>query len=646
MQRALAPTLLACSLVLSACGGGDDSEAFVVRTGAYTAAANPLLLQRESWAVYLASESQSGLGSLNDDVNLPVPDNDTTDVIAIAVRLSTGTETVTGISPLSAEALGTSVYFAVDESLDVDWNLNTVLEDVLLRYSPPLLAPEVIDVARFGTGENLVRSANRLFYVADETPAAAEETNLYYIEAANPSTPVQVFAEPGSLEDLEVFLLGESNGLVFCAIDESASGNQNGDMDDDDLVLAILEANATAPALINTRIAISDVASPFLARPLTSTSWRVVCLLDEADHGAGSLNDRTNYPSGWNPPVCAGAADVDTLDRILYTFDWMAGDIVGGTELITGISSWQTTGPERLFATDDIVGVLSSEAGFGAGGGCDYNNDTVFDDVVLRWVQIGQLSSAGLATVLMPAVNTGLPGGASGAIELSERFVVASNRTFTINSVNVTRPFLFWVEPLTDSTYSSDFFDPDTGTSGPAVKAAVDYVSDGVVGNRAPVGFLEVSVQLNLNQGCFAVDKDGIVGDNISDITDSLASWLTYSSGNDRMLVAGLGWAVQAGNSGLVIGGSRALFRVSEGEDGFDWNNDGDDDDFVLFRSLLTACEPTNMGTLNDLSAPFPDAVLTRDNGGAIYLVDETDAGFDVNDNGTIGGFAVRSFRF
>jgi hypothetical protein len=178
------------------------------------------------------------------------------------------------------------------------------------------------------------------------------------------------------------------------------------------------------------------------------------------------------------------------------------------------------------------------------------------------------------------------------------------------------------------------------------VKAAVDYVSDGVVGNRAPVGFLEASVQLNLNQGCFAVDKDGIVGDGISDITDSLAAWLTYSAGNDRMLVAGLGWSVQGGNSGLVIAGNRALFRVSEGEDGFDWNNDGDDDDFVLFRSLLTACEPTNMGTLNDLSAPFPDAVLTRDNGGAIYLVDETDAGFDVNDNGTIGGFAVRWFRF
>jgi hypothetical protein len=650
-DRSLTRLLLRCSaplalIALSACSSGDDSEAFAVRTGRYTGSNTPLLLQRDTWGVYLASESQSNLGSLNDAPTLPFPDNDTTDTIAIAVRLTTGREYVTGISPLAAEALGTSVYFAVDESQDADWNQNSVVEDVLLQFQPTLDAPVVVDVARFGSGPAVLRSGNRIWYVADETPSGTDATNLRYVEAGAPSTPVDVPSKAATTGNVEVVLVGESNGLLFVGIDEAASGDQNGDADTNDLVLAIVEANAVAPTLVTTQLAISDPLSPVLARPLTGNSWRALFLVDEADQGDGSLNDRNSFGVGWNPPACVGAADTDTLDRVLHFLDWTAGDIVTGSLANTGLSSMNTTGSERLVATNLVVGVLSAESGFGGGSGCDYNNDASFDDVALRFVPVDDIDAAGVPSTALRAVETSLPGGAMGVVEISQRFVIVSQATFTINSIPVTRPFVFWLDPLTDTAFSSDLYDPDTGSSGSPVKVATDHLGDDVRDNRAPVGLLEVSVQQNLNRGCFAVDKDGIVGDGNGDIDDTLASWLVYNTSNNRMLVAGLGWAVQSDNSGLVVAAGRAFFRVSEAEDGFDWNNDGTADDMVLFRSPLTACEPVNMGTLNDIATPFSDAILTRGTGGALYVVEESNANFDVNDNGIVGGFAVRWFRF
>ena len=138
-----------------------------------------------------------------------------------------------------------------------------------------------------------------------------------------------------------------------------------------------------------------------------------------------------------------------------------------------------------------------------------------------------------------------------------------------------------------------------------------------------------------------------MVGDGNFDLDDTIASWIFYGSAVDAMFVAGVGWAVEEGNSGLVVVGGQAVFRVDENEDGFDWNADGDTGDQVLFRSFVNACESRNMGTLNAIAGS--DAIVSSGLGGALFLVDEGaigTGGTDVNGNGTAAGFAVRNFRF
>ena len=77
---------------------------------------------------------------------------------------------------------------------------------------------------------------------------------------------------------------------------------------------------------------------------------------------------------------------------------------------------------------------------------------------------------------------------------------------------------------------------------------------------------------------------------------------MRYDVEDAQMRRAGAGWAVPQQNSGLVIAASRAFFRASEADDGFDWNNDGDQSDFVLFRTPVTVCSTTNMGTTANLT--------------------------------------------
>jgi hypothetical protein len=368
-------------------------------------------------------------------------------------------------------------------------------------------------------------------------------------------------------------------------------------------------------------------------------------MVDEEQQGAGSLNAAADFVVGWNPTQCGGGDDIDTDDFVLHVLDFEAGAVTPGSVVNTGLSGVATPADNRLYLFDDVVACLSEEAGFGDGG-CDYDGANGTGDTMLRWVDVTDPTTAGLTTALMLAVNTALPGGGRGVVELSDHFVVAHDTTFQIDGVDVTEPFLHWINPRAATpTWSSEF--RDSGGAPDTFKAAVDYLDDAPRSSRVGVGLLEQSVRQNLNRGCLDVDKDGVVGDGNFDLDDTIASWIFYGFAVDAMFVAGVGWAVESGNSGLIVVAGQAVFRVDENADGFDWNADGDVGDQVLFRSFVNACDSRNMGTLNDV--PGLDAIVTSGLGGALYLVDESavgQTGTDLNGNGAVAGYAVRNFRF
>lgn len=630
-----------------ACSDGDDFEAFEIRTGRFTAQSDTPLLQSGNLGVFVADEALSDRGSLNDDPDLPatVIDTDTDDSIAIVLRLDDGAEFATGVEPREIAINGNSVYFSVDESAGTDWNGDASFDRVLVRWNQSLPAANFIAVLDDHGGIDLADTPGRIFFVQDIVPTG-DETNLAYVESTSADTPIVVSAE--AMEGpLEVIVLDTVDELLLCALDENANGDQNGDTDGTDtLVLCLVDTNATPPVLVKTGFALPDTDIPFAVERTGAAAWRVAFFVSEDQQSAGSLNAAVDFGGTWNPTQCAGGDDVDTNDFVLHVLDFEDGAVTPGSIVNTGLSGVATAADNRVYLYDDIVACLSEEAGFG-NGGCDYDGVGGATDTMLRWVDVTDLDSAGLTAAQMLPVDTGLSGGGRGTVELAERLVVAHATTFQIDGVDVTEPFLHWIDPRAGTpTWSSDWRDSG-GTTGANFKAAVDYLDDRVQSNRVGIGLLEQSLRQNLNRGCLAVDKDGVVGDGNFDLDDTIASWIFYGSAVDAMFVAGVGWAVDEGNSGLVVVGGQAVFRVDENEDGFDWNADGDTGDQVLFRSFVGACDSRNMGTLNDIEGL--DSIVSSGLGGALYLVDETaigSGGTDINNNGAAAGYAVRNFRF
>ncbi|QDU85480.1 hypothetical protein Pla163_26110 [Planctomycetes bacterium Pla163] len=647
-RRSKLAALTVLALASVGCSGSDDSPLFQIRTSRYTALPNGPMGQQGNWVVFTVDEAAANFGSLNDDPDLPptAADNDTADEIAVAVRLNDGVEFATGVTPREFVAIGNDIYFSVDEAAGADWNGDMTFERVLVRFNPGEPAANFVTVLSDHGGPDLARAGGRTWFVQDSTPMN-DETNLAYVDNGAPNTPTIVMAE--SMEGpLVVTLLGQQDDLLLCALDETDNADQNGDADtDDDFVLCLVDADADVPVLVKTGLALPSLDVPFAVERTATDGWRVAFFVSETDQAGASLNEAANFAATpmWNPAQCTGGDDTDATDDVLHVLDFEAGAITMGSVVNTGISGVAVPAENRVFLDGDIAACLSDEAGFGA---CDYDGVGGATDTMLRWVDVTDLNTAGLTTAQMLPVETSLPGGGRGAVLVGGRLVVASTTTITVATIPVTEPFLFWVDPTAGTpAWSDDFYDPDAGGTSAPISAAVDWMGDRARQSRVGIGLLEQSVQINLNRGCLDVDKDGVVGDGNFDLVDAVASWIFFNPSSGRMIAAGVGWAVEGGNSGLIVAGNQAMFRVSEAEDGFDWNADGSIDDMVLFRTFVGSCSPTNMGTLNDL--PGTEAAMTSGTAGAFYLVDEDAigvSGLDINDNGTVGGYAVRHFRF
>jgi hypothetical protein len=620
----LAP--LATALLLSACSsGGDGLGSFEVATSRYGFTAPGTLAMDGRWALVSASEEDSlGGTDLNEDGN---EDDDVT----IALDLSTGAEYNSGVAASAGYILSNRAYLVVDEAEDNDQNDNGIDETVLLTWLPGPDAPTFVAV--IDPDQTPVVSGGRLWFNSLETPVAVDESTLRYVEPADPTEVITVLAESG-VGSLNPTLRGDQAGLLVLSLDEALNGNQNGDSDaDDSAILALLESAATEPRIVPVGLGIVPSGDSVAARLIETGEWNVAFLVDEGQEDA-NLNGTAPFPL-----QCSSGPDTDTDDSVLHVLRWEAGGIAAGTNppLNSQLPGASNPLANRLLLSEEYVGLLSQESSYGTAPGCDLNADGNFVDLVLRWAPLNDPDSPEGGLGLMRQVDVTTPGGALGAIEISDRFVVASPRTVVVEGNPVSANFLAWAEPGISSTFQDNFFDPDDDSQSNPLVIAADWLSNQPSVGRNPVTLLEQSVGLNLNAGCTGVNKD-------ADESDVLPAWLRYDQQSDALIIAGLGWAVQPLNGGVVIRSGVAFFRVSEPDDDVDWNNDDDENDFILFRSPVTACSPTNMGTLNNL--PNTPAIYSGTAQGGLFFASESAAGQDLNGDGTIAGLAARFFPF
>jgi hypothetical protein len=623
---ARASLALAAALAGACSSGGGGLGSFEIATSRYTFTSPGILAADGRWALVNAPEA-SALGGT--DLN---EDGDQTDAVTIALDLGSGNEFVSGVAATAGYVFNNQVFLVVDESLDNDQNGNSIDEIVLLSWTPGPEAPDFVAV--LDPDEVPVASAGRLWFVVPTAPTLPDETSLRFITASSPTTIVTVFAEAGTTGSVRPSLLGEEVGMLFLTLDETVNGNQNGDGDaTDSSVLALVEAGATTPRLVSVQRAIVPTGRPVRARLITTGQWNVAFLVDEAQQGQ-NLNGSVPFPL-----VCSSGPDTDQTDSVLHVLRWEAGDLATATNppLNSQLPGAANAQANRILLSSDHVALLSQEGAYGSGQGCDLNADGDFTDLVLRWAPLSDPDSPESASTLLRQVDFNVPGGALGAIELGDRFVIASPRTVVVDGAPVNASFLAWAEPGISATYQDSFFDPDDANQQDPLVIAPDFLSDLASVGRNPCTLLEQSVGLNLNAGCTAVLKD-------NDETDSLPAWLRYDAQDDALIIAGLGWALQALNGGVVIRSGTAFFRVSENADNFDWNDDGDESDFVLFRSPVTACAPTNMGTLNNL--PGTPSIYGGSAVGGVFFASETAQNSDLNGDGVISGLAARFFPF
>jgi hypothetical protein len=97
----------------------------------------------------------------------------------------------------------------------------------------------------------------------------------------------------------------------------------------------------------------------------------------------------------------------------------------------------------------------------------------------------------------------------------------------------------------------------------------------------------------------------------------------------------------------MVIGRDIAFYRVDEAADSRDWNGDGDETDFILFRTSLTSGTSQAMGVLNGtLDRLAVDLDEIGNPTGAAFLADENIDGVDYNGDTTTTGYVVRYFVY
>jgi hypothetical protein len=598
---------------------------------------------RERWLAYLADELTTGPGG--SDFN---GDTDTIDQIAVLVNMVAEHTARLDVAAQEVAVIGKHLYLVTDESADDDdWNndgdeLDLVLLHTACEGASSSTVGFVATLARTGPGPRMLKSENeRLFFVEDPTatPLAGAETSLDMIRlssAGAPLAPERLLNEAGNAT-LQPRLAATEERIVFALLDETVEGGDlNGDGDaSDNFVLALLDSLAANPEVKSTRLAMSGAAAPLDALDISSGETLVAFLVDETAQGAGSLNNYSAAFANWRPAHCLGN-DTDASDEVLHFlwFDtWFAG--------VTTPRNTGFAGADRVLlttrATSSYVGSIVPEADdqncSGQGG---LNDDGDATDRVLRWIKVeASLGSSGVFSDvdgLVALADT--PGGTHGVAQINGRWIAV------IDEADDSRD---WDGQVADHEVVA-WLDPGQGN-------AADWITDHCIGGncggvqaggaswmgelpgaRVGIGFQEAVFGLSIN------GRD-------NDLTDSVPVFARFDPQDvDDFDFPGPAVAVDEDNVGTVIANGVAFYRVDESDDNFDWNDDGDKSDRILFRTTVATLGDTfEISTLNNLTRP---AVVTDTrNVGAAFIADEAAARADLDQDGDQNDFVVRWMR-
>jgi len=638
--RFLYVLLAGIALHLAGCGGGSTSgSSFRLRDTAFAISPGGTVVVGESRILILADEMATGQGDLNGD-------GDTDDDVAVVVRMGRD-PVVLGVAARYGAVLRGQVYLVVDEAEDgQDWNgVNGTGDRVLLNWSQDAGVVALVDTLHPETADDAVFTVGRrLYYASDATSAMGDETALRYVDRGDALLPVAVLNAPGE-GFLRPLPLAEDDGLLFARVDENDQGDDlNGDGDATDThVLCLLDVTDEDEALVVAGVAVADDDAPFDVR-FDGDDWLVALLVDEMAQGGVSLNDAALFSEPILPAACA--ADTDADDQVLHYLRY--ADLRDGVE---GAINAGIAGRDRVVVVEDAVATLAGEDA----SACDYNDDGDTNDAVVRWVVAELPVRPPNDPEQLHAVQTALPGGALGFTRLEDRLVCVVGEAEDGRDQDGKpddNDLVAWVDPLEEGdlrwTFSHQSDREEHGTSifasdgasepfaGASWMAQEESGRVGIAFQESVPGTNPLVGSLNNNVLCDLVAKD-------TDVTDELPVWADFESG-PTLDLDGTGFALEAGNAGIVVRFGFVFFRVDEAADGRDYNGDGDMGDAVLMRNPIFSCEPRYMAVVSRELGPV---VVVDDflEGGA-FISSEADAGIDWTGDGDMDDLVVRYFEF
>lgn len=625
------------ALLAAACSGGTDgdSQVFVVSTSEYGVASTTPLAIDGRWLAFLADEAASGARDLNGDT-------DVLDSVAVVADLISKEETCLEVACRELLWVDEELYLVCDEALhgaDLGGALGAT-DLVLLHWSPPsdgTPPSHVADLDR-SSPRPAVSTGELLFLASTEAPALGGESSLQVVDPAFPRTARPVLTQDLA-ETLTPRLLGEDEGLVFAALDETLEGRDlNGDgLVDDGLVLALLDGTGdVTPSghehlLRSTGLAVADADTPLRAASTGAGAWLVAFLVDEAAQGA-SLNrfEGGALPPSWKAAPCA--VDDDELDRVLHAIDFQPWD---ADPLTTPPINTGIAGVDRVLVVGDAVATIQREADESD---CELNGDGDALDRVLRWMRVdsGVPNGSSEGPLKSPsdlhALDASLAGPALAVGVLDGVLVVqvdeAADGRDLDGDGNQDRALLAWVRPQA----ASDAFDFDHNAAGdPPRYATATWMAEQPGRTRLGVAYAETSNDEVLN------------GD--TDTLDSMPTWADLTGSPQRLAFPGLGNACVATNAGITLANGYGFYRFDEAANSLgDANGNGTTDDVLLLRVNLSSGSFTNMGALNTLERAAIETEADGVGTGAAYLFDESILGFDLNGDDDSSDLVPRYF--
>lgn len=639
---ALRPSFAICAVSISglalwavaACSSGGGSSSFVIRTADESVSASTQVAIGGRNLAFLAEEATTGAGGT--DFN---NDGDKIDAIAVALEMNSQTEYVLNVATDRLAWIGNELYLVVDEAKDeVDWNTDLDTTDLVLLHwnkATPLVLDFVDEVS--GSGLEMVAIGTNLFYTSSTTPAGALASNVNIISS---STPLVITPIPTQdlVAELSPEIVFEDEGLIFLSLDETNEGRDlNGDADSTDTdVLALLDGSISVGVIRNVELAVDDDSGPFRAKKVGTSDWQVGFLVSETDQDATNFNLPGTFSASWQPPQCIGFADGDTTDAILFFLEFADWNTNPGTSPArnTGL-----VGEDKIAIANGFIATISNESSEGT---CDLNGDGDTSDDLVRFTQI--VADPAPILPLNTAANIralfDVPGGTHGLAELDNRFVIVvseADDNFDINLGGETMNLIGWLSPSLVAT-AWDFTHSSVGTT----FAGTTWMAEQPDRTRLDVALEERVNSVNINSHTPAVPGEDL------DTNDSVPTFADFTGGS-TLSFPGVAIAADSDNAGIVVARGYGFYRVSEAEDSRDWNSDGDESDFVLWRTSLTQGTSVYMGLHNSLVRPalHVNGNETSPAGGAyIALESQQGTGLDLNGDGDTNDLVLRYFQF